>query len=337
MNKRDERWLIAILMGCLLVGFGSFWMGRNRSQTPLPQRVTARPTLTPTPRRVVIAPTPTPSVANALQSIEKPTMLAHVRHLSQSIGPRLAGTAAENQAADYIVEQFRVFGYQPQRQQFKTKKGERSSNVLARRAAPGKKRVLVGAHFDSVRVAPGANDNASGVAVLLELARVLAQKEPTFDVTFVAFGSEEGAHDGSEHFTRTMTTPPDGMINMDMVGVGKVFAIGKWEHPDLWLMNHCGAASHAWNCGAKVGSKFGGKSDYASFSDANVPVAAFAWDDDPNYHTARDSLDHIDEAAFTHRLHMTARVLVAALLTPEGGFDDKRAAPLAAKQTRAKR
>ncbi|HEY0073719.1 MAG TPA: M28 family peptidase, partial [Abditibacteriaceae bacterium] len=200
MNQRDARRLAAVFLLCIVAGCASFWIARWMARRSQNEPVVVNPTPTQTrPRRVVTRPslapvfTPTPSktdsVALALQKLDKAALLEHAQHLSGSIGPRLAGTRAERRAADYIEAQFRAYGYAPQREDFITKKGGRSCNVIARRALPGQRQIVVGAHFDSVRVAPGANDNASGVAVLLELARVLANEKTP--VRFIAFGAEE--------------------------------------------------------------------------------------------------------------------------------------------------
>lgn len=341
MNQRDLGRIALIFALCLSVGLGSFYFGRLRSQTPVETAATPTPKLAPTakPTQPKVAPiaTPTPIVAGqmtraevgaSLNKLSSDNMIAHVRYLSVNIGPRLTGTTAEKRAADYIEDQFGKFGYAPERQNFTSKRGKKSCNIVAVRPSPNKDApsIVIGAHYDSVRGAPGANDNASGVAVLLEVARQLAQENPAFNVTFVAFGSEEGGHDGSLRYASLVkkgdVERPNGMINMDMVGVGSVYAIGRWKNTDLWLMKHCGGASVRWKCGAKIGSTFGGKSDYASFSDIGVPVAGFAWDDDPNYHSERDSLKNNDLTAFSFRLKQTARTMLAAFLTPKGGFAD---------------
>ena len=340
MNQKDLARIGLMAALCLSVGLGAFFVGRARHRAPteiaLPAATPQPPlksTIAPSPRpipTIAVAPLPDADpVEAALGELKPAQMMAHVQYLSQTIGPRLTGTAKEKEAARYIEAQFVKFGYQPQRQFFTTKRtGTQSSNVFATKTstAPNARQIVIGAHYDSVRVAPGANDNASGVAVMLELARVLADKNPPFEVVFVAFGSEENGHDGSLHYAKLIKRKevpiPDGMVNMDMVGVGAVYAIGRWKNPNLWLMNHCAAADKRVDGQAKIGSTFGGKSDYASFSDVGVPVAGFAWDDDPNYHSKGDSWKNVNNPNFSSRLRQTARTLLAACLTPEGGFTE---------------
>ena len=95
---------------------------------------------------------------------------------------------------------------------------------------------VVGAHLDTVPQAPGAEDNASGVAVMLELARMAAERPPRIPVVFVAFGAEEPRGDGDDmhHFgSRAMVARLESswrqnlgaMLSLDRVGVGTVVPV----------------------------------------------------------------------------------------------------------------
>jgi Zn-dependent M28 family amino/carboxypeptidase len=72
-------------------------------------------------------------------------------------------------------------------------------------------------------VSPGANDNASGVAVMLEVARVAAESPTDVGLTFVAFGAEEQGLEGSRAFVKTKRSPDEKIVllNLDMLGAGK--------------------------------------------------------------------------------------------------------------------
>ena len=100
-----------------------------------------------------------------------------------------------------------------------------SHNVVATKEATQKSTnqlILVGAHHDSVAGAPGANDDASGTATVLELARVFANAPTDTDIRFVTFGAEENGLLGSYEFVERMTEEDYnrtvGMFQMDMVG-----------------------------------------------------------------------------------------------------------------------
>ncbi|KHL17789.1 UNVERIFIED_CONTAM: peptidase M28 family protein [Mumia flava] len=168
-------------------------------------------------------------------------MRADVRHLAGRIGPRHATSPAYRRAADWVAQRFTALGYDVSRQRFDVPAGDswgvpvdagRSSNVIADppRFDPRAPHLVVGAHLDTVAVAPGAEDNASGVASVLEIARVAATNGTRLPVRFVAFGAEEPRgpgddlhHFGSQHLVATLGPAQReavrGMASLDRVGV----------------------------------------------------------------------------------------------------------------------
>src|SRR3954454_159588 len=116
---------------------------------------------------------------------------AHVGALAGTIGERhVLRPRALSAAADYIVEEWRAQGYAPERETF-TANGGDCANLVITRPGPRDELLLIGAHYDTVRGSPGADDNASGVAALLELSRAFTAVVPGFTVRFVAFTNEE--------------------------------------------------------------------------------------------------------------------------------------------------
>lgn len=117
----------------------------------------------------------------------------HVEMLAQQIGERNMWYAEALEAANlYIRNTLEDQGYQVRLQSFESK-GETVQNIeveLPGNAAPGEI-VVLGAHYDSVFGTAGANDNATGVAALLEIARLLAGKSHPRTLRFVAFVNEE--------------------------------------------------------------------------------------------------------------------------------------------------
>lgn len=116
-----------------------------------------------------------------------------VEHLASTIGERnMTRYDALQDAAAFIADAFTAAGYAPDRREFASG-GRNAANIVA--ALPGTSRaqeiVLVGAHYDTVPGSPGANDNASGVAAVLELARLLAGAPGSRTLRFVAFANEE--------------------------------------------------------------------------------------------------------------------------------------------------
>ncbi len=116
---------------------------------------------------------------------------ANVQELSGNIGERnLSRYRQLNEAAEFIEKSFRQAGLQPRRDSYEVN-GLASHNIEVEIRGTSPEIVLVGAHYDSVFGAPGANDNGSGVAALLALARRSAGKQTHQTLRFVAFVNEE--------------------------------------------------------------------------------------------------------------------------------------------------
>ena len=117
-------------------------------------------------------------------------LLKHVEQLAVLIGERnLWKEDSLERSANYIEMIFRQYGYAVERQSY-TCYGKSSSNLVAETAGEGS-RIVVGAHYDTVPGSPGADDNASAVAGLLELARLFRENPGARKVAFVAFANEE--------------------------------------------------------------------------------------------------------------------------------------------------
>ena len=178
-------------------------------------------------REVPLAMKPIPS------SPGTPARLArHVVRLAGEIGDRsYMNHAAQRAAGDYIAQQFRLAGYQPLQQAYQARGPQGSPQLkniwVSRRGEGAEAPVLVlGAHYDTTYGTPGADDNASGVAALLELARRFQGKPGAAELRFVAFDSEEPPFFGTEqmgswHFARQLKNEKRkvlGMIALEMLG-----------------------------------------------------------------------------------------------------------------------
>ncbi len=160
--------------------------------------------------------------------------MKHIRALANDIGPRVRAKSGEWKASKYIREQFEKYGYKTRVQRFSVD-GDTSRNVVAWWPGAIKHGMVVGAHMDTVRRSPGANDNASGVAVMLEMARISAGKQPTRFVRFVAFGAEEYGtngqhHNGSQVYVNRLGKEGrkrlGGMASIDMIANGRPLIAG---------------------------------------------------------------------------------------------------------------
>ena len=117
----------------------------------------------------------------------------HVRVLSQDIGERnFMNYDLLERAADYITEKFKDYGYMPGDQDYYLE-GKRFRNIIATKLGDKipKEIIIVGAHYDSVIGSPGADDNASAVAGLLEMAHFISTMKVARTIKFVAFTNEE--------------------------------------------------------------------------------------------------------------------------------------------------
>jgi Zn-dependent M28 family amino/carboxypeptidase len=115
----------------------------------------------------------------------------HVRMLAVTLHPRSIDNAANlDAAADYVIEQMRATGARTAVQSFEAN-GTTYRNLIARFGPDEGALLVIGAHYDSCGDTPGADDNASGVAGLLELARLLAASPPPHPVELVAYTLEE--------------------------------------------------------------------------------------------------------------------------------------------------
>ena len=127
-----------------------------------------------------------------IQALE-PRLMGHVRVLGEIIGERnLHRPVALRAAADYIRQVWKKQGFEVGEERFEIL-GQPCVNVVVEQKGskqPGTI-VLVGAHYDTVIGSPGANDNATGVAILLEMSRALRRETLDRTVRLVAFANEE--------------------------------------------------------------------------------------------------------------------------------------------------
>jgi Zn-dependent M28 family amino/carboxypeptidase len=120
-------------------------------------------------------------------------LTGHVQHLASVIGERhVSRSASLERAATYIEEQLASAGYEPASQSFDVQgRAVRNVEAIGRGSRSPDRTLVIGAHYDTVPGCPGANDNGTGCAALLELARSLASRNPATTVRFVAFVNEE--------------------------------------------------------------------------------------------------------------------------------------------------
>lgn len=145
-------------------------------------------------------------------------------HLETLVGPRdpYENLRALDAAADYLLDQFQEYGLDAATEEFRVE-GQRFRNIVGthRGIAEPQAHVLVVAHYDTTPGTPGADDNASAVAAMLEIAHLLAASRFQRTLTFVGFTLEESGYQGSRHFARRARRERMGIVgvlDLEMVG-----------------------------------------------------------------------------------------------------------------------
>lgn len=166
------------------------------------------------------------------------------RDLQMIVGERSPFSGRQNWVAveNFIESELKAFGLDVQSDVF-SYRGSAFRNIVGRLPGePNDRLIILGAHFDSVPGSPGADDNASGVAVLLETARLLARVRLGSQVLVCAFNLEELNMIGSTAFARKLKAAGkkvDAMISLEMVGYtdfrrgSQKYPVGLgWLYPD---------------------------------------------------------------------------------------------------------
>lgn len=269
------------------------------------------------------------------QRIDSTLLKKHIYYLaSDKLKGRAPGTGGEKKAADYIAQQFDAFNLQPKGedgyfQYFDYKqslnphdtahtsgKSYKGKNVIGYLNNGKPHTIVIGAHYDHLgtdgrgssleknakhKIHNGADDNASGAAGVMELARFFSSNNKTEDVNFlfICFSAEEAGLIGSKYFTNHPTIPLDEvhcMMNMDMIGrlvdsTQKLLVYGVGTSDvfveELHLINQ--------NRFQLVLDSSGiGPSDQTSFYLKKIPVLHFFTGQHSDYHKSTDDADKIN-------------------------------------------
>jgi hypothetical protein len=277
------------------------------------------------------------SIPNDAYTAEFSATLAyeHVKYLTQKIGPRPAGSKSELMAAQYICYVLNKNGWKVREQPFSKVVIREASvfqqeqqielinsqNIIAELPGTLPDTVIGGAHYDSANLnAPGALDNASGVGVLLELARVLSKEPHQETYQLIFFGAEEYGLVGSQFYTaQADLSAVRWMLNVDMVGAPlEIDVAGKKSAPPE-LIKQVTALARDSALSFHLSREFimmtresshGGASDFSSFLDKGIPALGLGIFGRPAgfYHRPEDRLERVSleemqrVGDYTHRL-----------------------------------
>lgn len=257
-----------------------------------------------------------PSVSNMVAQVSQDYMRPVLERLV-AFGNRDSRTANATNASEYIRSELASMGYVPTFQTF-TFEGYSSRNVLATLpgSTTGGERVLVCAHYDSVSVSPGADDNGSGTAAVLQVARIFAGHTATLPVDFVLFSAEEnGLYGSAKHSTWASQQGYTyrAVLNLDMVSFSDV------KPEDLDLVCNSRSSALADRFAATTATYVPGFatlkaldsslswSDHASYW-SKWPALCLIEDTEdtnPYYHTKNDTIDKLDFDFFVRTVRAT--------------------------------
>jgi glutaminyl-peptide cyclotransferase len=231
------------------------------------------------------------------------------------LGPRIPGSEAHEQIVEWIAMQIRDSGWVVEVQE-STEKEVRIRNIIAKQTQTEEEPntfIIIGAHYDSrifadkdpdpanqTKPVPGANDGASGVAVLLELARVLPQ-DTRNQVRLVFFDAEDNGNIpgwdwilGSTAFVSRMEDLPEAVIIVDMIGDSDLNIYKELNSdPDL--------TDEIWEIAENLGysdkflpiPKYRILDDHVPFLEAGIPAVDIIDFDYPYWHTVEDTIDKV--------------------------------------------
>ncbi|MBD3914577.1 M28 family peptidase [Nocardioides hwasunensis] len=318
-------------------------LGACSDDSARPAPAPSSPSLTPTSQPPTTEGTPgstsrpSPSMSSepvAPGDLDRSTAVRTVRHLAGRIGPREATGPSFRRAADWVSDRFAAMGYDVSRQRIDVPAGVswqgaplaagRSANLVATptgfdTSAP---HLVVGAHLDTVSQAPGAEDNASGVGVVLAVAEAVADRRTRLPVVFVAFGAEEPRgpgddlhHFGSREYVASLTPAERravrGMVSLDRVGVGTVVPVGSAAESDPVQQDLLAAARRVGV--PTVPEADERSSDHWSFVKAGMPAARLGSTPYAGYHSAQD----VPAVVSPGQLERVGRTVIA-WLAPRG-------------------
>ncbi|WBL42670.1 M28 family peptidase [Algoriphagus halophytocola] len=279
------------------------------------------------------------------QSIDKTKLIEHIAYLSSD---ELEGRKTQSQgnlaAREYILNEFKSLDLATQYPDYIQKfsfEGRRDNKVYDQAAniiayIPGsssKKLIVITAHYDHVGIGRadsagdsiynGADDNASGTAALLELARYFKAHRPAHGIMFAALDGEEMGLQGAKALVKDFPYALDQIvlnINMDMISRnenGELYASGTYYYPTFKTILEEAAS------GNKPILKFGhdepntgrdnwtNSSDHGAFFKENVPHIYFGVEDHKDYHKPSDSFENIDQEFFVNATNLILKCTIA--------------------------
>jgi len=278
---------------------------------------------------------PDPVIVEILKEVNGEHMMSSILDLSRFY-TRHSRAYGAVQASEYLVSRYTDYGFLTSTYFFQTNFSDLVIAQFTGTVNPDEI-VVVGAHYDSraersvaSERAPGANDDASGSSVLLELARLVSEFDLRFEKTIqlVAFSGEEQGLVGSKHYAnhlRSNDVNVIAMFNGDMLGwkpSGSAVSLGmKRDYIDPQLLQSVNEITHLYVPELGIGLSPSCCSDYVSFYDAGYSAVGYFQfpgraADYPYYHSTNDVAQYMDQDF----LELEAKAMIAAALTYAGVY-----------------
>lgn len=258
----------------------------------------------------------------------------HVRVLaSPEFEGRAAGSEGERRASEYLAGEMRRLGLEVHIQEF-SGHGGRCRNVVGLLRGASEEAVVLGAHYDHLgrdgeRIYFGADDNASGTAVMLEAAARLAARPPRRTIVFAAFSGEETGLHGSRHYVHHPLAPLEktvAMVNLDMVGrLREKLVVFGAESGDRFREHLADSPVPLVFNQDPVGP-----SDHTSFYLKGVPAVHLFTGAHADYHKTTDTADRVNYEGLARVADLVERLVRRIADAPERMAFRRVAAPAAA-------
>ena len=252
-----------------------------------------------------------------------------------SFGPRMTGTYGCDRAAEYLFEQFNEFGLETRYQEWASISDRRpfryyrGKNIEATLNGTNKdcdEAIVFNAHYDTVKVSPGANDDGSGVVAVLAAAFILNKFEFNRTIKFVTFSGEEVGLLGARAYVKELYENNEELLvefNADMIGYAETAQGGRnvtlsptvdahWIIEEINSVNNNCSIGFNINVGGNITTERSrGGSDFYDFMLFGYEVIAF-WESEwkrEYFHSEEDTIEHIN---FSYLVNVT-KLIVGSL------------------------
>ena len=231
-------------------------------------------------------------------------------------------------ASSYLADTYRSFGYDPQLQWFTRAEaaGGQTANVVAtlRGTVNPELVYVVSSHYDSVAIGPGADDDTSGTAALLETARLLAPHPQPATIVFASFTGEEAGLLGSREFVRRAVADKMrivGALNNDMVGWANDHRLDntiRYSNGGIRDIQHAAAIqfTNLITYDALYYKNTDAHAYYEAYGDIVGGIGSYPVLGSPHYHQSHDTLDTINHQLITEVAKTTTATLMLLASSP---------------------